>query len=138
MSIFVVPAREGLYLWRLRIVQTPWFGVYLHRIYQADDDRALHDHPWPFVSFVLRGWYREVVPDHVCGVDGFGCRETRERTIRWFNAKHSWSLHRISHVSRSPIWTLVFVGKRLREWGFVDASGWTVWHKWLRARDGAA
>jgi hypothetical protein len=33
--------------------------MYVHWIYQPDDDRDPHDHPWPFVSFVIRGGYAE-------------------------------------------------------------------------------
>jgi hypothetical protein len=31
--------KEDVYLRRLRVVQTPWFGVYLHWIYESDNDR---------------------------------------------------------------------------------------------------
>ena len=39
---------------RTRIVQTPWFGVYLHRHLRPDSYRELHDHPWSLVSLILR------------------------------------------------------------------------------------
>ena len=36
------------------------FGsVKLHHILRSDDDRDLHDHPWSFVSVILRGGYWE-------------------------------------------------------------------------------
>lgn len=35
--------------------------VYLHEILRDDIDRALHTHPWPFRSLILRGGYNEVV-----------------------------------------------------------------------------
>src|SRR3954449_5709224 len=61
MERFEVPDYDGdgNYLTRLRIVQTPWFGVYLHRFDGPDPRPTLHDHPWPFLSFVLRGGYTE-------------------------------------------------------------------------------
>lgn len=34
-------------------------GLYLHLFLQSDEDRALHDHPWPWVSLILDGKYRE-------------------------------------------------------------------------------
>lgn len=114
---------EGLYMHRLRIVQTPWFGVYLHRIYRPDADRALHDHPWPFVSLVLFGWYEEVVPDD----EKKPCQSWlsyKVRPVRWFNRKRATELHRIAWLSQSPVWTLVFVGRRCREWGFQTEQGW--------------
>ena len=35
-----------------------WFSVKLHDIILSDDD-CLHDHPWPFITFILRGGYYE-------------------------------------------------------------------------------
>lgn len=42
------------YLKRWRIVRTPLFGIYPHKFERSDDPRALHDHPWPSVSLVLK------------------------------------------------------------------------------------
>ena len=33
--------------------------IYLHHFLRSDHDRALHDHPWNFVSIILRGGYWE-------------------------------------------------------------------------------
>lgn len=44
------------YLRRWRIIQTPWFGVFLHRIYLNDNDREVHDHPWNFTTITDDGW----------------------------------------------------------------------------------
>ena len=59
-----IGAEGDPYLDRLRIIQTPWFGVYLHHIHRPDSDPDPHDHPWAFASLVLTGSYRELVwPD---------------------------------------------------------------------------
>jgi hypothetical protein len=116
-----------LYLWRLRVLETPWFGVKLHWIRGADDDRALHDHPWWFVSFVLWGSYEEIVPKTgqplFCGAD--------RRRVRWFNRKKATDLHRIVQVSRGGAWTLVVNGPYQRKWGFQTRYGWTPWDVFL-------
>jgi hypothetical protein len=39
--------------------QYPWIGARVHTILSSDDDRALHDHPWAFVTIILRGGYVE-------------------------------------------------------------------------------
>lgn len=44
------------------LLQRLGVAVRLHCIHTADLDRALHDHPWTFISLVLRGWYREERP----------------------------------------------------------------------------
>lgn len=115
METFRVPSFDDPkvdYLCRLRIVQTPWFGLYLHRIGTPDSRPTLHDHPWNFVSIVLRGGYRE--RRAYDGVD---------HHIRWVNIKRAEGLHWIDSLDRNPTWTLVLVGRRRREWGYVDADG---------------
>ena len=102
------------YLTRLRIIQTPWWGVYLHKIHGPDPGRDLHDHPWDFVSFVLRGWYdeRSTNPPGFLTMAG-------ERRVRWLNRKRAEVAHRITSVAHGKsTWTLVFVGPRRRKWGF--------------------
>ena len=44
------------YLHRWHILpRNRWCNIYLHRFVGDDDDRALHDHPWWSVSFLLKG-----------------------------------------------------------------------------------
>lgn len=118
METFRVPSfddPEVDYLTRLRIIQTPWFGIYLHRIGTPDSRPTLHDHPWNFVAIVLRGGYIEH-RDY----SGYG------HAIRWVNAKRAEDTHWIDWLGRTPTWTLMFTGRRRREWGYVDPDGtWT-------------
>jgi len=37
------------------------FNVFIHKFLKSDPD-DLHDHPWPFMSIILRGGYYEWVP----------------------------------------------------------------------------
>lgn len=131
MKPFPIRRMDGtLYLWRLRILETPWFGIKLHWIRGPDDDRALHDHPWWFVSFVLWGSYEEVVPKP--GQPPFcGCVR---RVVRWFNRKRARDLHRIVSVSNGGAWTLVINGRYERKWGFVEHAKWTPWDEYLKAK----
>lgn len=104
-----------LYLTRLNILQTPWFSVKLHWIHRADPDRDLHDHPWPFISFVVRGGYEEYEsknPDTEPGT---------LRKVSWFNYKNTRTAHRISYVKPGTI-TLILAGRRNSQkgWGFYD------------------
>ncbi len=118
MQPFHVPSfddPEVDYLTRLRIVQTPWFAVYLHRFGTPDSRPTLHDHPWNFVTIVLRGGYVEH-RDY----SGTGHR------VRRVNAHRAEDLHWIDSLDRTPTWTLFLAGRRRREWGYVDPDGsWT-------------
>ena len=126
------PDGEGLYLRRWYIVSTPWFGIYLHHIYRHDLDRALHDHPWNFLSLILWGGYTE----ERAASDGDRYVVKRKR---WSLARRkATDLHAITEIDRSPTWTLCLVGRRQRVWGFLvpDDVGtqWVDWETYLAQR----
>lgn len=122
------------YLRRLYLVRTPWFQVMLHWIYQPDKDRAPHDHPWWFVSFILVGSYIEV--HGTIDESGKWLKRTQRRLCRWLSWKNSRDAHRILWVRSSfgwPVMTLVITGPRRKGWGFYEVN-----HKRnLRKGDGA-
>lgn len=110
------------YMTRWRVFGTPWCGFYIHRINRPDPRRTLHDHPWPFLSFVLRGGYVERFGLRAKG-DRIGpIREVMRRTRRWGSVRfmRKTDAHAIVELRRSPTWTLVFVGRRRPEpsWGY--------------------
>lgn len=107
---------DVMYLARIRVVQTPWFGVYVHRIGSPDSRKILHSHPWAFLSILLRGSYTEMIP----GENEYAV----PRTVKFINIKpfnKSW--HWIDEIHRNPVWTLVFVGRRRRVWGYLEKDG---------------
>lgn len=111
---------EDIYLTRWRIIQTPWGGIFLHAIRRPDGDRALHDHPWSFISLVLKGGYVEILPDRV--VSRLQGSITRRRAE---------DQHRISILREHPTWTLLLVGPRRRDWGFYVDGGWVRWEQYI-------
>lgn len=104
----------GRYLWRMRLFQTPLFFAYLHR-FDSPDEQGLHDHPWPFMAFVLRGgyWERRL---------NLRTLEVTERHIRWFNAMPAGGAHYIYRLDRTPTWTLVVGGRRRKTFGFMELT----------------
>lgn len=113
------------YLTRWRIIQTPWFGIYVHRFGGPDSRPTLHDHPWPFVSLVLRGGYIE---RRAYGQPGV--------TVRHINVKRATDVHWIDQLLRTPTWTLMLVGRRRRTWGYVDPGGeWTPFDEHFHAAE---
>jgi hypothetical protein len=117
MTRFTIPCEDGqIYLFRLRIIQTPWFALYLHDIFEPDADRDPHNHPWSFISIVLRGGYTErLYLDPVRRP-----KDYVERTYPRFSVHRMGrtTAHRI--VEAAPgLKTLILVGPRSREgWGF--------------------
>lgn len=125
-----IPCQDGLvYLARLRVIQTPWFGVFVHDIYQADADQDPHDHPWGFVSIVLRGSYREELHelDHL--------KIVRTKTYARWSAHYMGrrSAHRITHAAPG-LRTLIFTGKRHDGWGFYTPQGYVPWQEYEARR----
>jgi hypothetical protein len=118
------------YLDRLRVFQTPLFGLYLHRIHTPDVDRDPHNHPWWFASLVLSGGYDELVWDHPEDIG----RPMPRNVIRRARSRGRFSLrsirrseaHRITDV-RGVLWTLVLTGPRRASWGFWTPRGFMDW-----------
>lgn len=131
MASFDIPCKnEQLYLRRLRIIQTPWFGVYLHETTHPDQDRDLHDHPWNFWSFVLKGGYTELFT-----LDGN--TKTNKFNRFSFHKMSRLAFHKITELNNVPTWTVIFAGKRVREWGFSTDNGWIPWYEYKEKTNGS-
>ncbi len=98
-----------------------WFNIYLHRFTRSDDDRALHDHPWWSVSFLLKGMLFEhsFVHDTWWGIN-IGSRYISTCLPIFRSAKFA---HRLELLS-PEVWTLFITGPKTREWGFHTSKGW--------------
>lgn len=105
------------YLIRWKLLRTPWFSIYLHHILR----REMHDHPWNFMTLIMTGGYTE----HT--LKGSRFHPSGSLLYRPTPWAHRLELKR-------PVWTLVFVGPRKREWGFHTQSGWVPWRMFLRAK----
>jgi hypothetical protein len=114
---------ELVYLRRLRVVQTPWFSVLVHWINEPDAGRHPHDHPWPFCSFVLRGFYHEEVWPSTNAFYKYRIPPLQHFHQRW--SIHKMGLdaaHRIVLVS-PRLMTLVLTGKRHYKFSFWTPDG---------------
>lgn len=105
------------YLRRWWVVpRNEWQNVYLHDIRRSDDDRALHDHPWPNRSFVVAGCYIEHTPD------GQFMRNAGDVIER-----DATALHRLELIAGKRAISLFMTGPKVREWGFACPNGWVHW-----------
>ncbi|MHC5537598.1 hypothetical protein ACYOEI_05130 [Singulisphaera rosea] len=110
--------RGDIFFRRWKLIPTPWVGIYLHQFFRSDNDRCLHDHPWAFVSVILRGGYWEEMADgrHWRGPGSILVRRAEDA-------------HRIELEPGTRPWSLVFVGRKVRPWGFHTIRGWIPWVK---------
>jgi len=112
--------------WRL----PRWF---LHLIKRPDVDRHPHDHPWGFLTLVLKGGYTEEVYHQ--GKFLYR-REVRAGNLLWRPAEHT---HKITHLHVPEVWTLVVAAPARRTWGFWTEEGEFVpWMKYREAEDGVS
>lgn len=85
--------------WR---VEFPFGSVRVHHWLAPDDDRALHDHPWWFITLVLRGGYT----DHT---------EWDEEHLRAGSIRYRPALHQHTVVpDPGGAWTVLVTGARDR------------------------
>lgn len=114
-TIWSCQAEKGPLFTRYYLFESKPLSVYLHHFHASDDDRAFHDHPWSFVTFLFHHGYWEHTPKGRFWRRRFSLLR---RPATW---RHIVELEK-------PTWTLVFRFKRVREWGFhVPGTGWMDW-----------
>jgi hypothetical protein len=120
---FVIGGLDDPYMLRWWVLpRNRWFNIYLHRILRSDDDRALHDHPWPNASIVVRGRYVE----HTIQAGG-----VHHMTLRGAGdvvGRGPRAAHRLEVLPGDPAMTIFVTGPILRHWGFhCPEAGWRHW-----------
>lgn len=96
---------ECPYLQRWAIV-LGLFSIRVHHFYRSDDERAYHDHPWWFVTLVLKGGYTDVSDK--------GDDHLRPGSVRFRRALHQHTVR----TDPGGVWTIILTGPNLRTWGF--------------------
>ena len=131
----VIGGDENPYLLRWWVIpRNRVFNIYLHLFLRDDDDRALHDHPWPNMSLLLLGAYIE----HT--IDAGGIHRRTRRSVGDIVCRLPWRAHRVElyalpwgapeWLDKCPCWTLFVTGPRIRHWGFhCPEQGWLPWEK---------
>lgn len=129
--------REEPYLIRWNLFECDWFSIKIHRILVSDDD-CMHDHPWNFVSFILKGGYVEEsprIPYYVFSKDLSAFVRNAETkkvlygagSILYRKARH---IHRLDVFQ--PATTLVISFRKIRQWGFFTSQGFIHWFNYQK------
>lgn len=132
-----------------------WLSFKIHTILQSDGE-CDHDHPWAFLTVILKGGYYEWTPveqndsgkyvSRLEGTDGVleDCHFHKPGSIMFRPAK--WR-HRLNltgvfknenddeSFSLIPATTFVITGKVIRDWGFFTKDGWKIWTNYEEKRD---
>jgi len=139
-----------------------WFTLRLHHFFRSDEDH-LHDHPFWFITLVVKGSYED-------WVECPGCKGKRGHRYEkyvdmpsgpvaatgWRNCifcggtgqvvgtrmtpgtiRYRPALHR-HRVVTDGCWTLVLSGPKIRDWGFWVNGEWMRQRKYFRKFGGSA
>jgi hypothetical protein len=109
-----IRSKEGkLHFRRWQLLKTRWFSIYIHGIYEADQDKHLHNHPWDYKSIVLKGSYIEETQT--------GLNNLKPGTYTSRNGK---DYHKIKKLLTNSVYTLFIVTPVKREWGYLVDNYW--------------
>jgi len=98
------------------------FNITLHKILVSDEP-TLHDHPWKYATFIIAGGYWEHIPIH--SQEGNVVGSTRvwrgpgHFRMRGADDLHWLELAKDPDGNEIPCWSLFFMGRKVKEWGFV-------------------
>lgn len=127
------PQASGVYAYRWGI-ETPWCSLRLHHWLYGDDERAQHDHPWNFYTFILKGGYQDLTSTYdVHGQTQLHVETMHAGKLSYRPATH---LHSVHLWNDATAWTIVLTGPIVRRWGFFDGRRWWRSRKYF-ARNGA-
>lgn len=130
-------ADNSLYMGRYSLFETKYLSARVHQIATGDNDQALHDHPWSFLSIVLSGGYVEELPlmPTPCWNGNVETTRTIKRKEGSISFRPASCRHRITSVEPYT-WTLFIYGKFKQDWGFYTKEGKIFWEYYL-AHQGA-
>ena len=146
-DFLIGPSADNPYMRRWWLIpRNRLFNVYLHHVLHDDDDRALHDHPWPSLSLNLTGgisemyvsrWNSDGTP---AGTD---VKHFRQGEWRWRGPTFAHRLFLTTwpdemdndFLARKDAWTLFMTGPVIRKWGFWCPQSWRYWRDFVNSRD---
>jgi hypothetical protein len=125
---FIIGEEPQPYLRRWWVIpRNNFFNIYLHQFLRSDDDRALHDHMYVNVSYLLEGIYIE----HTIAQGGVHRQQLYK--VGDLRFRLPATAHRIE--VDAPCWSLFITGPRVRQWGFHCPKGWRHWKVFVDERD---
>lgn len=111
---------------------TGYTSIRLHWIRRADHDRDMHNHPFNYRTFVLKGRYAEEY-------DEPGIHDSRLCGYRWLHRGQSGTgdadkFHRIAFVPPEGVWTLFCMTRNTNKWGFNHDGAFVLSTRYFRMR----
>lgn len=114
-----------LHFVRWQLFAIPWTTIklYLHLIDRADEDADEHDHPWSFISLILKGGYVEASQHRII-----------RRTPGSLAYRPAWESHRVTKLL-GRTYSLALVWGERRPWGYQTPYGWVEQAEYRRLKN---
>lgn len=115
------------YIVRWHLLHTKWFRVMIHHILCTDETLCPHDHPWNFISIILKGAYTEHRFEQDFPRYSFDSALERKggryHTRTYYPAgsilyRPAATAHRLEVAEGKTTWTMVITSSKKRRWGF--------------------
>jgi len=127
---------DYMHRYYLFLTDRKWFpfNFTLHKIVKSDDP-IFHDHPWPYMTIVLKGGYWEHTP--VFDNQGHKFAEfTKWRGPGSVILRKANEFHWLELDEDKSTTTLFFMGPQQRDWGFLvdktkTKTQWIQWQYYL-------
>ena len=118
-----------LHFQRWRLFSCPWYRIYLHKICLPDYDEHRHDHPWNFISLILKGGYLE----KFATVSNYNLVFNELRKPGALVKRSRDDVHKVEKLLSDSNWSLVFAWGKYENWGYRVDDQW-IDHKSYRLR----
>jgi len=93
------------------------FNLTLHKIVKSDEP-FLHDHPWSYITIILRGGYWENTIDGRTWKGPGSIIKRKAKDYHWLELDND-----------NPATTLFFMGRQQRNWGFLNNKNEWIEHE---------
>jgi hypothetical protein len=126
----------GPVTWRrpvAKLLQAFDVAVRVHEILRSDEGRDFHDHPWSYLTVILRGGYWELTPIY----DASGMFKGERRVWHGpgavlFRRAQSW--HHLELPPGATATTLFCTGSWRQHWGFLTAPAHKTYYRDYQGR----
>lgn len=141
--------RFYFFRWRSRGEKHGPLTVRVHHILRSDSDRHFHDHPWPYVTLILRGGYIEYRQFPLSTAEerqrAFkACAKAFDIDERWLGRdrvlvtrqfhgpgsilfRRASDRHWLELIDGVDCWSLFTHLRKQKEWGFYTEQGFVPW-----------
>lgn len=117
----------ALHFQRYAIFETSLVSLYIHRIFKADEDRYMHNHPWNFLTMILWGSYVALESGEQSALslqlNGPDVVAKGPGSVSYMDRDH---FHRILSIRSGPVTTLFLAFGKKKPWGYLVHPSTTI------------